>query len=79
MSGPDARAGCEGWVRGPPVRMPRRRAPLRLNGAVQREDMRAGGPRTQDCHSQNTIALEKVDFAKAPMTGILSSGVRLPG
>ena len=30
MSGPDARAGCEGWVRGPPVRMLRRRAALRL-------------------------------------------------
>jgi hypothetical protein len=27
--------------------------------------MRAGGPRTQEPYSQNTIALEKVDFAKA--------------
>jgi hypothetical protein len=33
--------------------------------AVKGEDMRAGGPRTQDFHPQNAIALEKVDFAKA--------------
>jgi hypothetical protein len=34
--------------------------------AVKREDMRAGGPRTQGIsNSQNAIALEKVDFAKA--------------
>jgi hypothetical protein len=31
--------------------------------AVKHEDMRAGGPRTQDFHPQNAIAMKKVDFA----------------
>ena len=32
---------------------------------MKHEDMRAGGPRTQDFHPQNAIALKKVDFANA--------------
>jgi hypothetical protein len=36
-------------------------------------------PCNKDFRSQNAIDLEKVDFAKAPMTGILSNGARFPG
>jgi hypothetical protein len=32
--------------------------------AVKHEDMRAGGPRTQDFHPQNAIAMKKSGLCK---------------
>jgi hypothetical protein len=42
-----------------------------------KEGMRAGGPRTQAIPRKVRAARKKVNFAKATVTGILSSALRL--